>query len=124
MTRTSYETPLLDDAPATLHVEYGREGGRVTYFVVLVFHYATGVPGRGPPRPVVGFDHDERGRRTPHDVREEGLHMDVYRCGEKHHVVTDFPPVYSAEDALSTAIRHARTNAEPYVTRFERWHDE
>lgn len=104
-------------------VEYGRERGRVVYFVVLLYYYVSGTPTVGEPSPVVGFDHDERGKRTPHDVVEEGLHMDVYRDGTKHAVVTEFSPVYSAEDALSTAIRHTRTNAATYVARFERDHD-
>lgn len=64
--RTSYETTVFDGAPASLRVEYGRTGGRVVYFVVLLFYYVTGVPGRGTPCTVVGFDHDERGDRTPH----------------------------------------------------------
>ena len=123
MNRTRYETTVAEDAPATMHVEYGRSDGRVVYFVVLLFYYVTGVPRRGDPRTVVGFDHDERGLRTPHDVLTEGLHMDVYRDRTKHAVTTGFPPVYSAEDALSTAVRHTRTNASLYVTRFERWHD-
>lgn len=123
MNRTRYETGVVDDAPATMHVEYGRANGRIVYFVVLLYYYMTGVPGDGNPRTVVCFDHDERGQRTPHDVLSEGLHMDVFRGGTKHTVVTDFPPVYSAEDALSTAIRHTRTNASLYVTRFERFHD-
>lgn len=123
MNRTKYEAPVTDQAPATLHVEYGREDGGVLYFVVVLLYYVTGVPGDGKSRAVVGFDHDERGQRTPHDVRAEGLHMDVYRNGTKSEVVTDFPPVYSAEDALSTAIRHTKTNAARYVRRFERWHD-
>jgi hypothetical protein len=103
-----------------MHVEYGREGGRIVYFVVLLYYDVADVPGNGEPSPVVGFDHDERGQRTPHDVLTEGLHMDVYRNAEKHTVITDFPPVYSAEEALSTAVRHARTNAPRYVSRFER----
>ncbi|MFB6269082.1 MAG: hypothetical protein ABEH83_04005 [Halobacterium sp.] len=123
MNRTKYEAPVSVEAPATILVEYGREGGRVVYFVVLLYYYARGVPAEGEPEPVVGFDHDERGERTPHNVRTEGLHMDVYRGGEKYYVKTDFPPVYSAEDALSTAIRHTKTNAPSLVSRFERWHD-
>lgn len=123
MNRTRYEAVVTDDAPATMLVEYGRETGRVVYFVVLLYYYATGTPTVGDPLPVVGFDHDERGERTPHDVAEEGLHMDVYCDGTKHDVVTEFPPVYSAEDALSTAIRHTRTNAARCVARFERNHD-
>lgn len=97
MNRTNYETVVTDEAPATIHVEYGRTKGRIVYFVVLLYYYATGVPGTGDPQNVVGFDHDSRGQRTPHDVLAEGLHMDVYRDGSKHAVVTDFPPVYSAE---------------------------
>lgn len=123
MNRTKYEAAVTDNPTVSMHVEYGREGGRLVYFVVLLYYYTTGVPGTGEPKTVVGFDHDERGQRTPHDVCIEGLHMDVYRNAEKYTVVTAFPPVYSAEDALSTAIRHTRTNASTYVSRFERWHD-
>lgn len=123
MNKTRYEAPMKVDAPVTNHVEYGRQDGRIVYFVVLLLYYVSGVPGTGDPMQVVGFDHDRRGQRTPHNVLDDGLHMDVYRNGEKYRVVTDFPPVYSAEDALSTAIQHTRTNAATYVTRFESHHD-
>lgn len=123
MNRTKYEAPLTDHPSVTIHVEYGRENGRIVYFVVVLYYYVTGVPGDGEPSAVIAFDHDERGKRTPHDVRDEGLHMDVYRDTETVAVVSDFPPVYSAEDALSTPIRHTKTNAATYVGRFERWHD-
>lgn len=41
---------------------------------------------------VVRFDHDPE-NPMGHDITQEGLHMDVYKFGEKARVKDDFPPV-------------------------------
>lgn len=72
---------------------------------------------------VVRYDHDSRGSsEATHDVTEEGLHIDIYRDGEKveSHELT--PPL-PADDALDRAEEHLRENLEGYIRRFEEWHN-
>ena len=57
-----------------------------------------------------------------HDITEEGLHMDIYREGERVRVKDDFPPVGLIR-APRYCIAYLKTNAETLLRRFERWHD-
>ncbi len=69
---------------------------------------------------VVRYDHDQRGEQA-HDVTDEGLHIDVYRRGEK--VTTEYvTPPTSAGIALDHAEDHLSENLERFIERFERWH--
>jgi hypothetical protein len=71
---------------------------------------------------VVRYDHDSRGSsEATHDVTEEGLHIDIYRDGEKveSHELT--PPL-PADTALNRAEEHLRQHLEGYIRRFEEWH--
>jgi hypothetical protein len=96
------------------------ERGEVTRFVVqleylvdpLVDEWAT----------VVRYDHDEGGSdEATHDVTEDGLHIDIYRDGEKvdSHELT--PPI-PANQALNAAEDHLNTHLNGYIRRFEQWH--
>lgn len=69
---------------------------------------------------VVRYDHDVAGEAT-HDVTEEGLHIDVYRDGEKHATEYIAGPL-PAGVALDFAEDHLAENAEHFVKRFEEWH--
>ena len=69
---------------------------------------------------IVRFDHDPEGKHG-HDVTEEGVHMDVYRDGEKLRSEEIFPPM-TANDALTFAEEHLNQHAERYIRRFEQWH--
>ncbi|WP_425504789.1 DUF7718 family protein [Salinigranum marinum] len=71
---------------------------------------------------VVRYDHDSEGRtEATHDVTEEGLHINVYRDGEKtdSHEVT--PPL-PANQTLNAAEDHLSTHLDGYIRRLERWH--
>lgn len=72
-------------------------------------------------RTIARFDHDGTGEQS-HDITEEGLHMDVYRNGEKYSVERGFPPV-----PLNRAPRYCKSyiksNADQLIRRFEQWHD-
>lgn len=71
---------------------------------------------------VVRYDHDEKGSdEAAHDVTEDGLHIDVYRDGEKvdSHELT--PPL-PANEALDYAEAHLAEHLDRYVRRFEEWH--
>jgi hypothetical protein len=58
---------------------------------------------------VVRFDHDPESDHA-HDVTEEGVHMDVYRGGEKIRSEEVFPPM-EASDALTFAEEHLNQHA-------------
>ncbi|MFB6080698.1 MAG: hypothetical protein ABEJ81_06860 [Haloferacaceae archaeon] len=95
---------------------FSTERGEVTRFVVQLEYWLD-----GEWRPVVRYDHD-RDAEGGHDVTEEGLHMDVYREGEKVDVKRVSGPIPAA-DGFDHAEEDLGGNAERYVKRFERWHD-
>jgi hypothetical protein len=87
----------------------------VTRFVVqLEYRF------NGDWREIVRFDHDPESDRA-HDVTREGVHMDVYRDGEKLRSEEVFPPMH-ASDALTFAEEHLNQHAERHIKRFEIWH--
>ncbi|WP_135827614.1 DUF7718 family protein [Halorussus halobius] len=97
--------------------------GDVSEFVVQL-EYDVGVraDGRGSSdwRQVARFDH-QPDHDHGHDIRDERLHMDVYRDGEKEAVERGFPPV-DVNEAPAFCERVFERNAEELVQRFERWH--
>jgi hypothetical protein len=70
---------------------------------------------------VFRFDHDPTSEGG-HDVRTEGLHMDVYCNGRKVETEDVFPPL-EAGDALGFAEEHLSKHSERYINRFEQWRD-
>lgn len=104
--------------PLQIRVGLDVSGGEVTRFLVQL-EYRRG----GSWDTVVRYDHDAEGSaESSHDVTEEGLHIDIYRDGEKHvteYVVGPRP----AGIALDTAEDHLAQNLERFVERYERWHD-
>lgn len=96
------------------------EHGTVTRFVVQL-EYLVEAPDEAWAT-VVRYDHDAGGSdEAAHDVTEEGLHIDVYRDGEKieSHELT--PPL-PANEALNVAEEHLSNHLEGYLRRFEQWH--
>lgn len=96
------------------------ERGEVRRFVVQL-EYCTD-PLADEWATVVRYDHDSEGStEATHDVTEEGLHIDVYRDGEKvdSHELT--PPL-PANQGLNAAEDHLSTHLDGYIRRFERWH--
>ncbi|MFB6200441.1 MAG: hypothetical protein ABEI98_00325 [Halorhabdus sp.] len=72
---------------------------------------------------VVRYDHDGTGESEfSHDVPEEGLHIDIYRDGEKEatEYVTGPQP---AALALDRAEDHLSENLQRFITRYEKWHE-
>ena len=70
---------------------------------------------------VVRFDHDADAEGG-HDVTEEGVHMDIYRDGEKvdtEYVAGPMP----AGEGLDLAEDHLSTELERLIGRFEQWHN-
>lgn len=74
----------------------------------------------GEWQPVVRYDHDED-PNIGHDITEEGLHMDVYRDGEKLRAEDITGPVPAA-DGFDYAEEDLRENKQQYIKRFEKWH--
>jgi hypothetical protein len=68
-------------------------------------------------REVVRFDHDPGGEQG-HDVTVHGVHMDVYRDGEKIRSPEIFPPM-PPDVALSSAEEHLTQHGKRYTKRFE-----
>jgi hypothetical protein len=60
--------------------------------------------------------------QSGHDITEEGLHMDIYRDGEKYRVKTNFPTV-PLSDAPKYAESHIRGQADQLLRRYEQWHN-
>lgn len=95
---------------------FSTDRGDVTRFFVQLEYWLD-----GEWHQVVRFDHDPASR-FGHDVTEEGLHMDVYRDGEKYHVVADFPTV-ELNRAPRYCTAYIREHADRLLRRFERWHN-
>jgi hypothetical protein len=94
--------------------------GQVKRFVVQLEYLVDPHPEAWEP--VVRYDHDAEGSaEATHDVTEDGLHIDIYRDGEKidSHELT--PPL-PANDALSAAEEHLTEHLQGYVRRFKKWH--
>lgn len=105
--------------PATrLRVEYDREQGFFRSFVVQIEYHIT-APQNGPNgyHPVARFDHDIAGS---HDVRFEGLHMDILDPGpHKVRVLWNFPPK-PLDQYLGYAEQYLRTHHDRLVNDFEK----
>jgi hypothetical protein len=110
-----YPRPL--PGPLSERVGIDTDRGRVTRFLVQLEYYHDDAR-----HVVVRYDHDPEGpEEMSHDVTEEGLHMDIYRDGEK--VATEFVTgPLAAEVAIDTAEEHLAENLEWFVRRYEEWH--
>ena len=95
---------------------YSHDRGEVTRFVLqLEYHH------EDEWLPVVRYDHDEVTDHGGHDVTREGLHIDVYRDGEKYEQQFIAPPM-AVGVAIDLAEDHLRENAPRFIRRFEQWH--
>ena len=94
--------------------------GQVKRFVVQLEYLIDPHPEAWEP--VVRYDHDAEGSaEATHNVTEDGLHIDIYRDGEKINSHELTPPL-PANDALSAAEEHLTEHLQGYVQRFEEWH--
>lgn len=108
-----FTTPLT--YRARRRIGYSHDHGEVARFVVQLEYRLDEDWAE-----VVRFDHDPGGEQG-HDVSTEGVHMDVYRNGEKLWSPEIFPPM-PASDALTSAEEHLTQHGERYIKRFEEWH--
>jgi len=122
---------MSEQDPAWIRWPYARirrsletERGDVIQFMTQLEYDVQATPsGQNTPdwQPVARFDHNSESFHG-HDVSEEGLHLDLYRDGEKYKVKTNFPPV-----PLSRAFRYCEEylmrHADYLLQQFEEWHD-
>lgn len=103
--------------PLQLRIGLSTERGDVTRFLVqLEYHLG------GEWREVVRYDHDPGApAEMAHDVTVEGLHVDVYRDGEKLETDRLTGPL-PAGVAFNYAEEHLTKHLEAVVRRFEQWH--
>ena len=116
---TDYEvTPPPDRLADRVQIRTGftTESGEVVRFMVQLEYWLN-----GGWQPVVRHDHD-RDAEGGHDITEEGLHMDIYRSGEKVDIKDVSGPIPAAE-GLDYAEDDLRENVQRYIKRFEKWHD-
>jgi hypothetical protein len=99
-----------------IRTAFTTEQGDVVRFLVQLEYWLD-----GEWKPVVRYDHDAEAAGG-HDISDEGLHMDVYREGEKVDMKDITGPIKPAE-GFNYAEEDLRENAEQYIKRFERWHD-
>lgn len=99
-----------------LRAGFTTERGAVTRFFVQLEYWLD-----GEWLEVVRFDHDPASDGG-HDITEDGLHVDVFRDGQKYRVETDFPPV-ELNRAPRYCTAYVREHADRLIRRFERWHD-
>ena len=99
--------------PLSVHVRrrlgYDCDHGDVTRFVVQL-EYRHG----GEWVEIVRSDHDPASEHG-HDVREAGVHVDIYRDGETVDTEDVFPPTDPAT-RLTVAEAHFSEHAEQYIT--------
>ena len=123
-------SPMDDDGPQGYEQEFttvinrrsqiriglSTDKGDVTRFFVQLEYWR-----EGDWMEVVRFDHNPN-TEFGHDITEDGLHMDIYRDGEKYRVREDFPAV-----KLNRAPRYCtvyiREHADRILRRFEKWHN-
>lgn len=116
--------PLWVDWPrARIRRELDVEQGTVARFVVqLEYNVAVGSRGSDDPdwRVVARFDHDATSGGG-HDVASEGLHLDVYRDGERYERLRGFPDLPLGR-AMRYSERYLRSHSDRLLARFEAWH--
>ena len=99
-----------------LRYPFSKEGGQITAFAVQLEYWLD-----GDWQPVVRYDHNP-GMSGGHDVREEGLHRDIYRGGRKVEQEVLTPPI-EPNEALNIAEEDLAERPKEYIRTFERWHN-
>lgn len=113
----TYTKPTGSVSGARIRTGYSRERTEITRFVVQLEYCLDNEWAE-----VVRSDHDaEGGDDMAHDVAEEGVHMDIYREGEKIDTVRVTGPIPPAK-GFTTAEEHLEEHAKEYITRFKKWH--
>lgn len=116
------EYTTSEGGPVQRQVGVDTDRGQVTRFGVQL-EYLVDVDAEEEFATVVRYDHDAEGGAAPtHDVAEDGLHIDIYRDGEKI-ASHELPPPLPANEALEVAEEHLDANVAGSIRRFEKWHE-
>lgn len=99
-----------------LRTAFTAERGEVVQFVVQLEYWL-----HGEWREVVRYDHDQDAEGG-HDITTEGLHLDVFRDGEKVRTEQVSGPIPS-DEGFNHAEDDLLKNVQEYIKRFESWHD-
>lgn len=111
-----YRRPVA--GPLQIRIGVSTDRGSVTRFLVQLEYWLD-----GDWRAVVRYDHDpEASEEMAHDVTVEGLHVDIYRDGDKVKSEGLTGPLPAAV-AFNHAEAHLTEHLETIVRRFERWHE-
>lgn len=114
-----YGRTYLRPLPGPLQLRFGvtTDRGDVRRFLVQLEYWVG-----GEWQEVVRYDHDPAAPgEQAHDITEEGLHVDIYREGEKvrsERVSAPLPP----DEGFDRAEEHLLERLEATVRRFEEWH--
>lgn len=116
--------PLWIDWPiARIRRDLDVDDGTVSRFVVQLEYDIAAVdidPDQSDWRVVARFDHDATSGGG-HDVASEGLHLDVYRDGERYARLHGFPDLPLGR-AMRYCERYLRNHSDRLLARFEAWH--
>lgn len=107
---------------ARIRRELEVDEGVVTRFVYQLEYDMEATEDGLPPhdwRIVARFDHNIDG---PHNVAEEGLHIDLYCDGKKYAQLYDFPDI-PLEEAPRFCEKFLRERVDDLLDQFEEWHD-
>lgn len=103
--------------PTRLVVNIDTEQGDVSRFIVAYDYRLDDNWER-----VAQFDHNPEAP-SGHDIEEEGLHLDLYREGQKYRVVRAKFPYVPVNHAPRYCIEYIKQNHGALIERFERWHN-
>ena len=107
---------------ARIRRELDTEEGWVTRFVFQLEYNMRATQDGLPPhdwRQVARFDHNVDGE---HNIEVEGLHLDLYRDGEKYEKLWGFPEM-TANQAPDFCQEFLEERADELLDEFEEWHD-
>lgn len=118
MRKTDFEK-WVDHPLTRLRVQFGTDSGDVKKFTVQLEYDISSTRIGQAWRPVARFDHNPFSKKG-HDIRDEGLHMDVLNADySKHDVLRGFPPV-QVNDAPAYCETYLQRNHDTLVAAFEK----
>ena len=117
--------PIWLEWPHTrIRRELRTERGEVVRFVAQLEYNPSARYDVQPPSEwmvVARFDHD-RTSAGGHDIAEEGLHLDIYRDGERYRRSWDFPRV-PLPRAMDYCESYLEKHSDRLLARFDEWHE-
>lgn len=113
-------TTFIDPPAVRRRVNIGKTGGDVDWFVVQLEYNATVMGQTNDWKQVARFDHHPQ-YSWGHDVRIEGLHLDLYRNGRKYKVITSGFPQLPVNEYPAYCEEYFKKQWHALIERFEQW---